>query len=203
MTAKPVSKQYGVEAASPPVVDDPAAEAPPLTGEEMFAMGDIGRAELIKGALIRLAPAGHPHGFIEFNFGRIVGTFVHQHKLGRVMGGEVGIYTGRNPDTVRGADVAFISNERLAQVQSQSYLDVAPELIVEVLSPDDRWSEVTEKLEEYFAINVKPVWVADPRRQQVYVYRSVTEIERLTVEDKLTGGEILPGFKVPLAELFE
>jgi Uma2 family endonuclease len=173
-----------------------------MTGEELFALGDIGRAELVKGELVRMAPTGHAHGYIEFNFGGILYAFVRGQKLGRVLGGEVGIYTQRDPDTVRGADVAFISNERLAQVQSQSYLDVAPELIIEIMSPEDRWSDVMEKLEEYFAIGVQVIWVADPRRQQVYVYRSLTQVERLTVEDVLSGGDLLPGFQVSVAELF-
>jgi Uma2 family endonuclease len=128
------------------------------TGEEMFELGDIGRAELVKGELVRMAPTGHLHGYIGFKFSKILGVFVDEHKLGRVLTGEVGIYTGRDPDTVRGADVAFISNERLAQVQSQSYLDVAPELIVEVMSPDDRWYDVDDKLMEYFDIGVQVVW---------------------------------------------
>lgn len=117
--------------------------------------------------------------------------------------------TARNPDTVRGADVAFISNQRLAQVQSQSYLDVAPKLIVGVLSPDDTglsqgesWSEVNEKLDEYFAVGVQVVWVADPGRRQFHVYQSPTELERLTEEDTLTGDPVLPGFSIPVAELF-
>ena len=76
------------------------------------------------------------------------------------------------------------------------------QLVVEILSPDDSWSEVNEKLEEYFAIGVQTIWVADPRREQVYVYRSLTEIERLSVEDTLSGGEVLPDFSVPVAELF-
>jgi Uma2 family endonuclease len=178
-------------------------DAAVMTGEELFALGDIGRAELVKGELIRMTPTGHPHGHYEVNFVLSLGAFVRQHELGRVLSGEVGIYTQRNPDTVRGADVAFISNERLAQVQSQGYLDVAPELVVEIMSPDDRWSKVTEKLEEYFAAGVRTIWVADPRRQRVYVYHSLTEAERLTVEDKLSGGDVLPGFEVAVAELFE
>lgn len=95
------------------------------------------------------------------------------------------------------------SFERLAQVQSPGYLDVAPELIVEVLSPDDRWSAVNDKLTEYFDVGVQVVWVADPQWQRVHVYRSLTEIEILTVGDTLTGGDLLPGFSVPVAELFE
>jgi len=174
-----------------------------MTGEDLFALGDLGRTELVKGELVRMAPTGHLHGYIEFRFGKVLGIFVDGHQLGRVLGGEVGIYTHRNPDTVRGADVVFISNERLAQVQSHSYLDVAPELIVEIMSPDDRWSDVNDKLTEYFDVGVQIVWVADPHRRQVHVYRSLTEIKILTVDDTLSGGDVLPGFSVSVAELFE
>jgi Uma2 family endonuclease len=167
------------------------------------ALGDIGRTELIKGEIIYLMPTGHPHGFYEINFATPLSIFVRKHKLGRVLGGEVGIYTQRRPDTVRGADVAFISHERFAQVQSKSFLGVCPELIVEVMSPDDTWTEVNEKLEEYFAVGAKLIWVLDPRRQRLHVYRTLTDLDVLTVQDTLTGGEVLPGFQVPVAELFE
>ncbi len=179
------------------------SETSPITGEELVEMGSIGPTELVKGELITMSPAGHPHGYYEGNFYAVLRVFVYHNKLGRVLVGEVGIYTGRNPDTVRGADVAFISNDRLSQVQSQSFLDVAPELIVEILSPDDRWSNVIEKLDEYFAVDVKMVWVADPRRQQVHVYHSPTEVERFGIDDELSGGDVLPGFSVSVAELFE
>ena len=130
------------------------------------------------------------------------GEFIHQHQLGYVLSGEVGIYTKRDPDTVRGADVVYISKERLTQAQSQGYLDVAPELIVEVLSPNDRWSGVIEKLEEYFAIDVETVWIADPERQEIFVYHSLTDIQRFTTDDNLPGGSILPGFEVQVSEFF-
>ncbi len=175
----------------------------PLTGEEFYRLGDIGPAELVKGEIVFMAPAGHPHGYIEVNFAAILRDFVRQHKLGRVYGGEVGIYTARNPDTVRGADVAFVSSERLARLQSPSYLDVAPDLVVEIMSPDDRWSEVMAKLAEYFAIGVRVVWVADPKTRSVYVYCSLTDAQRYTDGDTLPSDEVLPGFAVPVNELFE
>jgi Uma2 family endonuclease len=88
-------------------------------------------------------------------------------------------------------------------VQSKSFLDVCPELIVEVMSPDDTWSEVQDKLAEYFAVGAKSIWVADPKRQRVHVYRSLTDLDVLSVQDTLTGGEVLPGFQVTVAELFD
>jgi Uma2 family endonuclease len=177
-------------------------QAPPTTGDELYRMGDLGRTELVKGEIVRMSPTGFTHGRIENRIGRVLGNFVLKQALGEVVSGEVGIYTGRNPDTVRAADVAFISNERMAQVKSKSYLDVAPELVVEVMSPDDAWSDLMEKLDEYFTCGVKTVWVADPRTRQVYAYHSVTNVERFTEKDTLTGGTVLPGFSMSVAELF-
>jgi Uma2 family endonuclease len=128
---------------------------------------------------------------------------VNKHQLGLVLVGEVGIYTSRNPDTVRGADVIYISHDRHGQTTSESYLDVAPALIVEIMSPGDTRREVMDKLEEYFDIGVSLVWVADLQKQQVYVYRALTDVDRYTRDDDLPGGEVLPDFSVSVAALFE
>jgi Uma2 family endonuclease len=188
-------------AANPRLKPEQVETTAPITGEALFRMGDLGRTELVRGEIIYMSPTGHLHGYVEGEFYSALKTFVTQHQLGRVLVGEVGVYTGRNPDTVRGADVVFISHERMAQVKSKSYLDVAPELIVEILSPDDSWSEVMDKLEEYFNIGVLAVWVADPRKQQVYIYQSLTDVQRFTMADALPGGQVLPGFSVPVSEL--
>jgi len=175
-----------------------------VTGEEALALGDIGPYELIEGRIVSMSPTGDEHGGYESSFNFHIGSFVRKHKLGKVRVGEVGIYTHRNPDTVRGADVAFISHARYAQRQKKTgFLDVAPELIVEILSPDDRWSEVKQKLKEYFAIGVQLVWVADPADKTIYAYRSLTDVREFTEKDTLTGDEVLPGFSVPVADLFE
>jgi Uma2 family endonuclease len=175
-----------------------------ITGEDLAAMGNIGRCELIEGRIVMLSPTGSQHGSIELNFGEALRAFVKPRQLGSVMVGEVGIYTHHNPDTVRGADALFISKERLAQTKSSSYLDVAPELVVEVmLSPDDRWLAVMDKLEEYFQVGVKLVWVAKPKDRVVYAYRSLTDVRQFTSNDALPGDEVLPGFSVPVSGLFE
>ncbi len=97
-----------------------------------------------------------------------------------------------------------MSHDRLAQRKSkQGYLDVAPELVVEVLSPDDSWSNVTQKLREYFAAGVELVWVADPASRSVHAYRSLTDVREFSSADTLTGDDVLPGFSVPVDKLFE
>ncbi len=173
-----------------------------MTGEDLFALGDIGRTELVKGGLVYLMPTGFRHDIIEVRMTTQLNNFVNEQGLGYVFGGETGIYTARNPDTVRGVDAAYISLERFAQIQSASYLDVAPELVVEVMSPDDSWTRLNDKLNEYFEMGVCQVWVINPQRQQVQVYSSLTDLVILNVAGRLTGGDVLPGFDMPVAGLF-
>jgi Uma2 family endonuclease len=143
------------------------------------------------------------HGIVEIKITTLLNTFVTQHKLGYVFGGETGLYTHRNPDTVRGVDAAYISHERFAHIKSASYLDVAPELVVEVMSPDDSWAEINDKIEEYFEIGVQLIWIVNPKRKRVHVYTTFTHLEIFNVGDTLTGGEILPQFELPVAAIFD
>ena len=176
---------------------------PTVTGEQLLAMGDIGPCELVEGRIVRMSPTGFEHGSYEVNFAVFLRAFVKKHKLGKVAVGEVGIYTRRNPDTVRGADAIFISHERLTQrKRKRGYLDVAPELVVEIMSPKNRRREIDEKLKEYFSIGVQLVWVANPARKVVYAYRSMTDVRVFTEKDSLPGDDVLRGFSVPVARLF-
>lgn len=173
-----------------------------LTGEELAQMSHVTTGELVKGVYIEKMPTGYLHGIIENVIASLLFLFVRENPSGHVMTGEVGIYTGREPDTVRAADIAYISFERLQKVRSRSFLDVAPELIVEVLSPDDRWRDVHIKLAEYFAVGVQQIWVVDPHLEQIHVYNSLDDVIRLTSTDELTGENILPGFQVTLSDIF-
>ncbi len=181
--------------------------APPttklITGKELLAMGDIGPCELIDGRIVPMSPTGGQHAILESNLSRRLGNFVADRKLGWVLVGEVGIYTRHNPDRVRGADVAFISKERAAGRPSQGFLETAPELVVEILSPDDRWQDVRQKLEEYFSIGVRWVWIVEPENRTLLIYYSGTQMRKLSEADTLVGEGVLEGFRLPVAGLFE
>ncbi|HZF12492.1 MAG TPA: Uma2 family endonuclease [Thermoanaerobaculia bacterium] len=173
-----------------------------ISGEELFHRPDLEPCELVEGRIVPAMPTGYFHGALEARLSARILGWAETSGRGRVLAGEVGIYIRRAPDTVRAADVLYISNERYARRGASGYLDVAPDLVVEVLSPDDRWSEVMEKLEDYFAAGVAVVWVVDPRLQQVFAYRSLATVEVLAKGQALTAPDLLPGFSLPLVDLF-
>ena len=148
-----------------------------------------------------MSPTGGEHALIEICLGAELRAFVRQR--GWVLGGEVGIYTRRDPDTVRGADVAFISRERMPNGLPRGFLEVAPELVVEIASPSDRWEEMRQKVEEYFGIGVEQVWVVEPENHAVLVYISPTEMQKFGGGEHLVGEGILEGFVLDLSVLFE
>lgn len=178
------------------------AHQPLITGEELAGMADLGRCELVHGEIVPMSPTGWKHGRYVAKLTTHLEAFVQPRQLGEVLTGEVGIYTQRRPDNVRAADVTFISTERLGRLQSDSYLDVAPELVVEVISPGNTWREIRDKIDEYFGIGVDRVWIVEPERRQVLVYRGPTELDLLRETDTLPGEGVLHGFALPLAELF-
>jgi Uma2 family endonuclease len=185
--------------------DDASSEDAPknlLTADQFYRMTGIGPAELVNGEIVTRMPTGHPHGFIENIIGAFLFIYLQANRIGRALTGEVGIITKRQPYTVRAADVVFISHERLAEAQPEGYLDVAPELVIEIMSPSNSWTETQEKLADYFAIGVKMVWVVDLQLEQIHVYRSLEEIQLFRLDDELTAEEILPGFTLPLTDIF-
>lgn len=173
-----------------------------ITGEELFHSPDLGPCELVDGRIVPLPPTRPQHGEIELNLGIELKAWVRSSGRGRAFGGEVGLYIRRNPDTVRAADLMFISHERYARWGSATYLDVAPELVVEVMSPTDRRSDVLDKVRDYLSAGVDRVWVVDPKLQCVLAYRTLTDVQRFEMGDVLADEELLPGFRVAVADLF-
>lgn len=159
-----------------------------------------GRWELIEGELREMAPSGFTHGM---STGRItirIGAHVLDAGLGEVLGAETGFLVGRDPDTVLAPDMAFVRTDRLPiNTAAQAYFDLAPDLVVEIISPSDRAGAVAEKVARWLAAGVLSVWVVYPAQRFVAVHTTggVTH-ER----DILTGGDVLPGLAIDLPSLF-
>ena len=171
-----------------------------ITGDELLAMGDIGPCELVQGKIVPMSTTGGEHGLLEAGIARHLGNFNAEHKLGWVISGEAGVYTQRNPDTVRGMDAAYISKAR-HPARPKGYLEVAPELIVEIVSPNDRWRDIQDKLQGYFAIGVETAWLVDPKERTVFVYAELADLTRVTAQEILRGEGALSGFALSLTEL--
>ncbi|MCB8950894.1 MAG: Uma2 family endonuclease [Ardenticatenales bacterium] len=148
-----------------------------------------------------MSPTKPKHGNVEYRVSKLIGDFVETHDLGDVFVGEVGVYTQRNPDTVRGADVVFISHAQYERSAAGDFFTVAPELVVEILPPDDRWSHVRQKLREYFGIGVRIVLVVDVKEAVIELYRSPTNVQELRAGDVLTMEDVLPGLSLPVEKL--
>ncbi len=174
-----------------------------ITGEELLEMGDIGPAELIDGRIVLMSPTGGEHGYLEQTLSSRLDQFVRARKVGWVLSGEVGIYIRRNPDRIRAADVAVVSREPSPLRALRGYLTFAPILVVEIVSPSDRWDDIRQKIEDYFSIGVERVWICEPELQDILVFRSPLEFTKIQSDEILRGEGILSGFELRLAELFE
>lgn len=173
-----------------------------ISGQDLLEMGDIGSSELIDGRVVSMSPTKIEHGIIESLLTHFLQQYVLAHKLGVVMNGETGIYIRRNPDTIRAADVLYISTERLKQATPNDFLDVAPELIVEIMSAYDRWSDMRRKLRDYFDAGVQVVLVVEPDTKTIVAFRSTTDAIEFEHAAVLTVEDVLPGFKLPLTDIF-
>ena len=149
-----------------------------------------------------MSPTGEEHGG---GVGEVAGqiwSFARTHKLGKVYGAETGFLISRDPDTVRAPDVAFLRAERVPPKPWRSFFRGAPDLVAEVLSPNDRASEVLDKVHQWLEAGCAVVWVVDPERQTVVVYESPDHAVTKTTGDELTCEKLLPGFRLPVAEIF-
>jgi Uma2 family endonuclease len=176
-----------------------------ITADEFLLLPDApngAKQELVRGEVITMPGPGGLHGVTCNKVGRRIGNFVDERGLGWVMANDTGFLTQRGPDTVRGPDVAFWNKQRLPEVPV-GYIQIAPDLAVEVLSPSNTSKQIREKIEEYFVCGVPMVWVVAPEDRTVTVYRAPHQ--GLLLHDQkgavVSGDEVLPGFECRVADL--
>lgn len=174
-----------------------------MTADELLARSsELGRCELIRGELIMMTPAGGTHGSLANEMAYRLNVHVRQNRLGQVWAAETGFKLETNPDTVRAPDVAFIGSERLGEADTPKFIPIAPDLAVEVNSPNDTAGEVAAKVQWWLEHGTGAVWVVDPKSRTVTTYQPDGGARVVHANETLTGGKVLPGFELPLDELF-
>lgn len=181
----------------------PAARGPVYNASDLARLPDDGsRHELEAGRLLAEPLPTHNHDRLRRRVERLLYAFVAARGLGEVFG-EAGYLLARNPDTVRGPDVSFVAKERLGGFDGRRFFAGAPDLAVEILSPSNRPAEIRAKVADYLAAGSRLVWVLDPDRKAVTVYRTLLETRRLGPGESVEGEDVLPGFAERVEALFE
>ena len=183
----------------------PPQQAGLITAEQFADRPDPGHPEeLVKGRIVTMSPPGARHGQICYRIARILGNYAEEHDAGHVLCNDSGVITQRDPDSVRGADVAFYSYTRLPRGPlPAAYPAVPPDLVVEVRSPSDRWPKVMAKVAEYLEAGVGVVCVLDDTSRTAQVYDPENPVRILNETDDLAFPELLPGFRVAVGRFFQ
>jgi Uma2 family endonuclease len=170
-----------------------------MTADELLRLRIPGkRIELVKGVLVMREPAGYRHGEVAAELAYRLTDHVKANQLGRVLAVETGFKLSSDPDTVRAPDIAFISRGRLPEPPPTGYAELAPDLVIEVLSPDDRPGAVLAKVADWLEAGCRLVWVVDRRRRRVRVYRADGSDSLITEDGVLEGEDVVPGFVCPV-----
>jgi Uma2 family endonuclease len=180
-------------------------EANLITAEQLYELPDDGLSyELLRGTLVSEPVPGRLHGRTVARISKLLSNYVDAERSGVVYTGDTGFVLARQPDTVRGPDIAFLSNERERETEgARPYIPGAPDIAVEVVSPNDRTREILGKVSDYLAAGSRIVWVVNPVREEVSAFRSPFAPRVLAGTDLLDGEDVLPGFSVTIAEIFE
>ena len=166
---------------------------------EEFLQSDLEGYEYVKGELIPMPPTSGEHGDISSNIQWYLYSHVRANQLGRVYTSDTGFQIG---ERILMPDIAFVSSARLPEDRHTAFA-IPPDLAVEVVSRTDIQYNVTEKALTYLNTGVRLVWVIEPVSKTVTVYRSKTDIKTLTIDDTLTGEDVVEGFSCQVAQLFE
>jgi Uma2 family endonuclease len=176
---------------------------PLVTAEQLERQPDDDfRYELVEGRVIRMSPVGFQHGDIVIRFASLISQHARACNLGSVVT-EVGFKLASNPDTVRAPDIAFLKRQRIPCPVPRGFWQGAPDLAVEVLSPDDAPADIRAKVGEYLAHDVPVVVVVDPDAMTATTYRRQSLSQVLSRHDLLDLDDAVAGFRCQVREIFE
>lgn len=175
-----------------------------LTAGDLLAMPDDGmRRELVRGELIEMPPAGDNHGFVGSELSWRISAFVNQRGLGKGRMAETGFWIQRQPDTVRAPDYAYISYQRMSRrPQSTGFSEVVPDLVVEVVSPNDSPRYVADKIRMWLDVGVRLALALYPSTEEIVAHHEHGKTEHFGVDNTLTCEPVLPGFSCPVTDIF-
>jgi Uma2 family endonuclease len=176
-----------------------------MTAEELWVLPSGNhRHELVRGELLTTAPSGFNHGVVINRLAFLLTQHVYAHRLGLITGAETGFVLARNPDTVRAPDIGFVAMERVNVAgRPENFWEGAPDLAVEILSPSDTVDTFEGKVDDYLAAGTPLIWVVSPRRKTVTNYRANRKPQVLADGDILSGEDVVAGFEISVAEIFE
>jgi len=176
-----------------------------VTAEEFehFSKDEAYRVELVRGRLVPMSPVAPRHGLVVVRLIVLLSRHLDAHPVGVILP-DVGFKLESDPDTVRGPDVAFVRQERAGELERPGWFRGAPDLVLEVLSPEDRPHDTRERLDDYFRANVPVVIVIDPQKTSATIHRaSLTPVVLRGRDAVLEVDDILPGFRCTLGEILE
>lgn len=175
--------------------------AAPMTAAEFAAVDIDVPVELVRGEIVEMPRPGSWHGIVCANVSYLLNRWADETGSCCVLSNDSGVITERDPDTVRGPDACYIRSDRLRGGIPQGFLPVAPDLVVEVLSPNDRWQDVIAKIDEYFSAGSQEVWIVDPDLRQVQQHRTVPPPVTCRGAEMVTT-PLLPGLQVSADAFF-
>ena len=174
-----------------------------VTADELMRLSDDGhRYELVKGELLTMSPTSGKHGVVAMRLSRILANYIEDSDLGLTFAAETGFRLEHDPDTVLAPDFAFVSRDRISTLPDDGYVRLAPDLIVEVISASQSDKEIRLKAGLWISLGVKQVWLVQPKKRTVELFVKTDEHVLLRENDELTGGELIPGFRIRVSEIF-
>lgn len=181
------------------------APKPVVTAEQLLRMSSLGkRYELVRGGLVEMEPTGGRHGQVVAGIAGLLMEHTQPRRRGTVFAAGTGFRLERHPDTVLAPDVAYVAVERLRpQDISDAYPDLAPDIVVEVISPTDSCPAIEGKARSWIELGARIVWVVDPRARTVTIHETDCTPRVLIESDHLTADPVLPEFDCPVRLLFE